>query len=200
MEVVFEELLVEVDVVEFEEEVLEIVEVPEDGLAVEGRARIGDGEVKVGAGLLDGGEVGESLTVEGEHLGVESPTLPALVEQEAVERLVAEVLLEVAHAVVADGVDLWHGNPFRQEMARVGQEGVVLAEVVADGAYAAVGGRREAVVAAVGTTTPQGEAIAACLASPLLEEPLQLLHYSSPGCSSALRAASAAARASASCC
>ncbi len=119
---------------ELEEVVFEVVEVPEDGLAVEVAARIGQREVDVGSRLLDGGEVGEGLLVEVEHLGVESPTLPLFVVEESVERLVAEVLLEVVAAVVGDGIEFGDRHAFGVEVASIGEEGFVLAEVVGDAA------------------------------------------------------------------
>ena len=157
LEVVLEELFVEGDMGELEVVVLEIVEVPEDGLAVEVGAGVGVGEVEVGAGLLDGGEVGEGLLVEGEHLGVESPTLPLLLVQEAVEREVAEVLLEVAALVGGHGVKLRHGDAFGAEMAVEGEECAVLAEVVADGADGGEGsqaGRLRSIVRGLAARVP----------------------------------------------
>ena len=121
---------------ELEEEVLEVVEVPEYGLPVEGLPGVRDREVGVGAGEVNGGEVGERLAVEVEDGRVEPPPLPSVVEEEVVEGLVAEVLLEVAGAVGADGVEFRHSDAFAAQVAAEGVEGLVLADVVVDGADA----------------------------------------------------------------
>lgn len=133
VKIILEKLLVERGVGELEKMVLEVVEIPEDGLTVEVAAGIGHREVHIGAPLLDGGEVGEGFLIKVQHFGVESPTLPFLIEEEAIEGLVAEVLLEVA-AVVADGINLRHRQAFGMEVTAVGEEGLVLADVVVDAA------------------------------------------------------------------
>ena len=132
VKIILEKLLVERIVGELEKMVLEVVEIPEDGLTVEVAAGIGHREVHIGAPLLDGGEVGEGFLIKVQHFGVESPTLPFLIEEEAIEGLVAEVLLEVAAAVVADGINLRHRQAFGMEVTAVGEEGLVLADVVVD--------------------------------------------------------------------
>ena len=114
--------------------VFEIVEVPKDGLSVESTARIGHREVHVGTTLLDGSEVGEGFFIVCQHLGVESPTLPFLVEKEPIESLVAEVLLEVETMVIIDGVEFGHRKSFGMEMSGVGEECFVFADVVVDAA------------------------------------------------------------------
>ena len=63
VEIVFQELLVKGDVLELEVVVLEVVEIPEDGLTVEVAAGVSQREIHVGTCLLDGGEVGENFFI-----------------------------------------------------------------------------------------------------------------------------------------
>jgi hypothetical protein len=103
-------------------------------LAVEVATGIGHREVHVGSRLLDGSEVGKDLPVEGKHLGIEAPTLPFLVEEKPIEGLIAEVLLEVAATVVVDNIEFRHRHPFGVKMTAIGEEGLILSNVLVDAA------------------------------------------------------------------
>ena len=176
LEVVFEAVFVEGYVLQFEVVVFEVVEVPENAAGVERRSRIGDAEVHVAPRHLYVVEVGEGLAVERQHLCVEAPTLLFFLVEESVECLVAEVLLQVVDAVVVDGVELGDADAAGEEVARVGEEGLVFAHVGGYGAYAAVSVADEAVIAPRRAVGAECEALGARLSGPLAEEGFELFH------------------------
>ena len=104
VEVVFEVQLVERDVGEFQEVVFEIVQVPLDGLPVEGRGGGADGKVEVFLSTkLDKRkllkcflEIVNDIVGNGARLGLAAGEVGE-------QGFVAEVVLHVVHPVIADG-------------------------------------------------------------------------------------------------
>src|SRR5690606_3947870 len=97
LEVSLEPRLVEGDLRELEEVVLEVVEIPEDRLAIERGPRIGDRVVDdPAADDLEARELLDHLPVDREHRGGEPTDRLFPGRRECIEqRSVAEILLEV---------------------------------------------------------------------------------------------------------
>ena len=119
LEIVLKGLLVEVDGHEFQEVVLEVIQVPPDRLLVEPAARITDREVHVAGGAdLETGQVFEYLPV---HLDqpVRKPTLFATNCLQFVEQgLVSQVLLEVDTLIQVLGIDFRNRKAVAAEVPR----------------------------------------------------------------------------------
>ena len=65
-------------------------------------------EIHAAAPHLHRGQVGQHTLVQGKHLAVEPLPCPLLVEKAGIKRSVAQVLLQVASPVIADGINLRH--------------------------------------------------------------------------------------------
>ena len=110
LEIVFEVLFVEVDRHKLQEVVLEVVQVPPDGLRVEPAPGITDREVQVRRrGDLETGQVVEHLPVYRHHSIRESvPSSARAAATRSVQGLVTQVLLQVDALFQVRGVDLGH--------------------------------------------------------------------------------------------
>lgn len=132
-EIVFEGALVEGDAGEAEEIILEIVEVPGDGLAVEAGVRVADGIIEITAGFyLEAREDGDDFAVGFDGLGGDGGG-GAIPCEEFVERGVAEVFFEIGAVVEIFGVDFRDREGMAAKMFGEFHEGeVFFADAVED--------------------------------------------------------------------
>ena len=141
-EIVLQRLLVEGDAGEAQKVVLEIVQVPGDGLAVEARARIADLVVQVAAGLdLKARQHGDDLAIGFDDLRGDG-VAGAIGAEEFEERGVAEIFFEVGALAQILGIDLRHGQAMAAKMAGELEEGDILFAHGIENADGAVPGRR----------------------------------------------------------
>ena len=141
VEVVLQALLVERNVGELEEVVLEVVEIPQHGLLIERRSRVGDAEVDHAPALdLEAGQEVHDPLVDVNHRARE---LPALRLARGGERLeqggVAQILLEPEAAALVRREDLGDRQADAAERAREREERAVLVGI---GAVRSDHGRR----------------------------------------------------------
>ena len=129
----------EVEVRGLEEAVLEVVQVEAYALLVKLRLRVAHGEVQPSrTSDLHVGQLAYGLNEQLLLLYIiASPGIAATLEG-IEERIAAQVLLKVAHLIVADGIDMRNGQLALREVARQGDEGVVLLLRGTDAAYHAL--------------------------------------------------------------
>ena len=117
----------EVELGGLEEAVFEIVQVEEHAVLVEGRLRIAGFPVHArGAVDLDGGQSADGALQQLLLLEIIASAGLAPAFDGVEQRAVAEVALQVAHLVVADGQQPWHWQMALVEMAADGDEGMIL--------------------------------------------------------------------------
>ena len=153
--------------------VLEVVEVPEDGLPVERGPGIGPPEVDPVPALdLEAGEDVEDPPVQGEYrVGKRVRSRLARLLDRVEEGRVAEVLEEPHAGLLVRPVHLGHGQPEFAQRAGVGEKGPILHRIGSVGAH---GGRPvpggETPVAAGGAVRGDGADVRRRFAVPLEEE------------------------------
>jgi hypothetical protein len=143
-EIVFEGLLVEGDASETEKVVLEVVEIPRNGLPVEAGAGIADFIVEIAAGIdletwkeVDGAAVGVN------HLRRDG-FAAAIVGEELIESGVAEIFFEVGALGKVLSVNLGDRKPVAAEVLGELEEGYVFFAHAGEDADRGVGARGEA--------------------------------------------------------
>src|SRR5712664_4311035 len=136
-EIVFQGLLIEGDAGEAEEIILEIVQVPGDGLAIETGAGITHFVIQITAGFdLEAGEDGDGFAVGFDHLGSDIPA-STVFREEFEKRGVAEVFLEISAVAQVFGVNFRHRQAVAAKMLGKFEKGDVL---FSDGVQDADGG------------------------------------------------------------
>jgi hypothetical protein len=124
-EIQFESVLVERNAGEAEEIVLEIVEVPGDGLAVEAGDGIADGVIEVAGGFdLEAREDGDDFAIGFDDLRSNGAAL-AIIGEKLEEGGVAKIFLEIGAGFDFFGVDFRDGEIVFAKMFGEGQEGGV---------------------------------------------------------------------------
>src|SRR5690606_3581903 len=128
LEVPFEIRLVERDLRQLEEVVLEVVEIPENRLPIEGGSRVRHSIVDHSPTEdLEAWELGDYATVQRQHRSREVPALVLARGGERVEESgVAEILLQVHSRRLVDLEDLRHLEPRPAECAREAEECAIL--------------------------------------------------------------------------
>ena len=140
LEVALQPPLVEGDLGQLEEVVLEVVQVPEDRLAIEGGARIGDRVVdRLPPQHLEARQLLHHAPVDGEHALREVRALALAGRHQRVEEgRVAEVLFQVHPRRLVRAVDGGDGEPRPPEGPGVREEGPVLVRIRPEHADAAL--------------------------------------------------------------
>ena len=134
-EVLLEASLVEVDAHGLEEAVLEVVEVEHHVVGIEGRLRVADAEVEtLGPHELQARQQPDGLSEQQLLLAAVVAARLSPAAEGVEERARAEILLQVAHLVGANGIDLRHGKALFPKVAGQRDEGMILLTAGADAA------------------------------------------------------------------
>ena len=137
-EVPFEEFLIERYSCQLEEIILEILQIPGDRLCIEAAAGVSLGKVHIASHNLDKGQIVEYLAIKSQSFGIEShPATPFVVEV-AIERGIAQILLQIVAATGIYRIDLRNTHsPFVQGFCII-EEGIILAHIGIIGSDATV--------------------------------------------------------------
>src|SRR5262249_35517095 len=118
-------VLVEGDASEAQEIIFEVVEVPGDGLCVEGRGGIAEGVVEIASSFdLEAREDGDDTAIDVDG-GVGDQFAFTILRQELEERGVAQIFFEVGACIEIFGVDFRDRKSMAAEMFGEGKEGGV---------------------------------------------------------------------------
>ncbi len=141
-EIVFQRLFIEGDAGEPEKVILEIVQIPDDGLAIEARARIAHLVIQIAAGFdLKTGQHGHHLAI-GFHRGGSNIFPDTIIRQKLKKCCVPQVFLEIRAAVQIFPINLRHRQTVPAKMpGKLEESGVLFAHVMQnpDGAECCAG-------------------------------------------------------------
>ena len=125
-EIVFQRLLVEGNAGEPEEVILEIIQIPCDGLAIEAGARIAHFVVQIAARFdLKPRQHGDNFTIGGDGLGSDGRAV-TMVREKFKKRGAAKVLFEISAVAQIFGINFRHRQTVPAKMPGKFEEGDIL--------------------------------------------------------------------------